>query len=31
VIAVADADDVVIEIQENNNARGMMIQVVGGS
>jgi len=31
VIAVADADGVVTEIQENNNTRGMMIQVVAGS
>jgi len=31
VIAVADADGVVIEIQENNNARGQLIQVVAGS
>ena len=31
VIAVADADGVVIEIQENNNTRGQLIQVVPGS
>ena len=31
VIAVADADGVVIEIQENNNTRGLLIQVVAGS
>ena len=31
VIAVADADGVVIEIQENNNARVQLIQVVAGS
>jgi subtilase family serine protease len=31
VIAVADADGVVIEIQENNNTRGQLIQVVAGS
>jgi len=31
VIAVADADGVVIEIQENNNVRGQLIQVVAGS
>src|SRR5262249_23204979 len=31
VIAVADADGVVTEIQENNNTRGMIIQVVAGS
>ena len=31
VIAVADADGVVIEIQENNNTRGQLIQVIAGS
>jgi len=31
VIAVADADGMVIEIQENNNTRGQLIQVVAGS
>jgi len=31
VIAVADADGVVTEIQETNNARGLLIQVVPGS
>jgi subtilisin family serine protease len=31
VIAVADADGVVVEIQENNNTRSMQIQVVPGS
>jgi subtilisin family serine protease len=31
VIAVADADGVIIEIQENNNTRGQLIQVVAGS
>jgi hypothetical protein len=28
---VADADGVVTEIQETNNARGLLIQVVPGS
>jgi subtilisin family serine protease len=31
VIAVVDADGVVIEIKENNNTRGLLIQVVPGS